>query len=41
MLMNNLGEILMAAGLILVAAAVVIPMVMGRDNEDDMVDFLD
>ena len=39
MLMNNLGEILMAVGILLVAAAIVIPMI--RDNEGDLADFLD
>ena len=39
MLMNNLGEILMAVGILLVVAAIVIPMV--RDNEADATDFFD
>ena len=41
MMMNNLGEILMAVGFLLVAAAVVIPIAMGRDNDGDSANFQD
>ena len=39
MMMNNLGEILMAVGILLVVAAIVISMV--RDNEADATDLFD
>jgi len=40
-MMENLGEILMAAGLLMVAAAVLIPMAMTRDHDGDSTDYLD
>jgi uncharacterized membrane protein len=39
--MENLGEILMVLGFLLVAMAVFFPMAMSRDNDADGIDYFD
>jgi len=41
MIMENLGAILMAAGFLLVAAAVLMPMSAFRKYDDDNLDYFD